>query len=415
MSLSPHRSASVVAVFACVVGVAGVSAVGCAGAPAKDAPDGHDGGALAGCQLMAGPVALCDGGAVIVDVGHAPGAPADRIAVVHEATDRPDDVFQLTPGTPAIAKDGSVSRTDVVHPWRGAARVGSVSFYAPNDGDVVVSCAAFGSGDGQCARRARALLTATVPAGATIQRRPSLTLPPDDCEAGDEPLALQRLCKGGEKLSVVAIDGHFGPAAGWWLFHRVVQTLATSVRLFTSCNVLSQLGNCAIVTVGAQPVLFGMTLERKELRIAGCFFPGETTGGVPAGCLSAFPAGPPSPDSRLLSVSDVPYVGGCALTQPDEDGFSRSIAYDDGPLVAQFDDPAAATALVDALAHGAPVTRDTVACVVRGAPASCTRTTAGTTVSWRADVADARVAAFVCSDRAPTPPALCHGFIDVAP
>lgn len=395
---------------ACVAVSFVVVCAACAGRPAV--VDAVADGPLAGCVLQAGPAALCDDGAVLVDVATGSGAPADRIAQVHEATDRPDDMFQLTPGTPGTADDG-VTRVDIVHPWHVDAAVGTVTFFAPATGNFVVSCAAFDAGtDARCRARSLALLETTVPPTSTFQHRPALALPArDGCTGSDDPLALQRLCKNGEKLSVVGIRGHFGPAASWWLFHRVVGGLATSVRLFAPCRVLGQHGPCGIVNVKEQLAMFGAAVERDELRIAACFFSADSaTDGVPRVCVDALAAEPVPPQRRLLAHIDVP-VTGCAFTQPNDDSWSRSVSCDDGAVVAQFADDKGAAALVQQLeAKGS--TSGKASCLVRGAAATCQVTQAPGRVVWRADVDDPRVASFVCSGTTSTLPALCHGFID---
>ncbi len=383
----------------------------CAGGPTvAPTPDGP----LTGCALMAGPTALCDGGKVLLDVAKADGPPAERIATIVRATPG-DDSFFLEDGASTTSTDGAVTRVDTVHPTAvPTVVVGTVTFMAAKDGSVVVSCASFGDGDARCAARSAALLTTTVPAEASLQHKPAVTLPAvDGCHDTDAPYAVQRLCTGGEKLSVVGITGKFGPASSWWLFHRVVLSQATTVRALTTCPVLGELGPCAAVMTADRPALFGLTVERDELRITGCFYPAGATQ-IPAGCAPGF-APLPQPDTRrLLTKYDVT-LNACALTQPADDGFNRSVVCESGDTIAQVDSAALAGVVTGKLAGAGAAAAKSVPCVVRGRASTCSKIENGGRSVWRADVDDAHVAAFVCGSAEAKPAQICAGFIDPAP
>jgi hypothetical protein len=398
---------------AAVVGLAGACASP-GGSSTPTTPAAVDVDPLAGCRLQAGPAAVCDEGRVLLDVASVPGTPAERVVAIHASTDRADAPFQLEAGTPQVADDGGVLRVDVVRPLRMPdVAVGTVSFLAPAGGQAVVSCASFGEADrSRCVERARALLVARVPDTATIQHRPALTLPPDPtCTGTDATFALQRLCPGDVKLSVVGIRGRFGPAAAWWLWHRIVQAQARSFRLVTTCPVLGALGPCAIVDVGDRVGIFGAHVGRDELHLAACFTPPTATG-VPAPCLAAFGEGAGAVRERHVEVFDLPLVGTCALEQAAQDTWSRRITCEDGAAIAQFADAAEADAFVATRTTAPP---SPARCVVAGTSVPCTKRGGEGATVWRVDVDDPVVKSLVCAAPTPTMPELCRSFLEPTP
>jgi hypothetical protein len=366
---------------------------------------------LAGCRLQPGPAALCDDGRVLIDVATVPGGPADRIVAIHGTTDRPDAPFQLEPGTAQTTADGDVVRVDVVRPYlMPQVAVGTVTFLAPAAGQSVMSCAAFDdAGAGRCIERARALLVAQIPETASLQHRPTIALPPDpDCTGTDADFAQQRLCSGDVKLSIVGIRGRFGPAAAWWMWHRIVQAQAQSLHLVTACPVLGAFGPCAVVDLGGRIGLFGAHVARDELQVAACISPPTDTG-FPRPCFAAFNREVSALTERHVTVLDLP--GGCTLTQASRDTWSRQIECD-GITMAQFATASEADAFVAAHTTAPP---SSVGCVVAGARVPCTMAVSDGVTVWRAEVKGPVVNALVCAAPTSSLPPLCASFIELTP